>query len=94
MSIDAGAYYGMGGTARNIWEKLATPITFLALVDELVLYIAPVLFGAGARPLSDIATVGSIEAAPRFHFCEQRRFGADLRVILKPGLGPATAGAE
>lgn len=36
MSIDAGAYYGMGGTARSIWEKLAAPITFSALVDELV----------------------------------------------------------
>jgi len=37
MSIDAGAYYGMGDTARSIWEKLATPMTFSALVDELVL---------------------------------------------------------
>ena len=36
MSIDAGAYYGMGDTARSIWEKLATPITFSVLVDELV----------------------------------------------------------
>jgi hypothetical protein len=36
MSIDAGAYYGMGDTARSIWQKLATPITFSALVDELV----------------------------------------------------------
>ncbi|MGA3131124.1 MAG: PqqD family peptide modification chaperone [Terracidiphilus sp.] len=36
MSIDAGAYYGMGGTARSIWEKLAVPIAFSALVDELV----------------------------------------------------------
>jgi hypothetical protein len=36
MSIDAGAYYGMGDTARSIWEKLATPITFSDLVDALV----------------------------------------------------------
>lgn len=36
MSIDAGAYYGMAGTARSIWEKLAAPITFSALVSELV----------------------------------------------------------
>jgi hypothetical protein len=35
MSIDAGAYYGMGGTARSVWEKLAAPIAFSALVDEL-----------------------------------------------------------
>ena len=36
MSIEAGAYYGMAGTARTIWEKLQTPMTFAALVDELV----------------------------------------------------------
>ena len=36
MSIDAGAYYGMGGTARRVWQKLESPITFSALVDELV----------------------------------------------------------
>jgi DNA-directed RNA polymerase delta subunit len=36
MSIDAGAYYGMEKTARFIWEKLKTPMTFSALVDEMV----------------------------------------------------------
>ncbi len=36
MSIDAGAYYGLAGTARSIWGKLETPLTFSALVHELV----------------------------------------------------------
>jgi hypothetical protein len=36
MSIDAGAYYGLAGPARSIWEKLETPMTFSALVDLLV----------------------------------------------------------
>jgi Coenzyme PQQ synthesis protein D (PqqD) len=36
MSIDAGAYYGLQGTARRIWEKLETPLTFSELVDYLV----------------------------------------------------------
>lgn len=36
MSIDAGAYYGMEKTARFIWEKLKTPMTFSALVGEMV----------------------------------------------------------
>jgi hypothetical protein len=35
MSIDAGAYYGLAGTARSVWAKLETPLTFSALVDEL-----------------------------------------------------------
>ena len=36
MSIDAGAYYGLEGPARCIWEILETPLTFSALVDRLV----------------------------------------------------------
>jgi hypothetical protein len=36
MSIDAGAYYGLKGTAQIIWEKLETPLSFSALVDALV----------------------------------------------------------
>jgi len=36
MSIDAGAYYGMAGTARSIWQRLEKPLTFSVLVDELV----------------------------------------------------------
>jgi hypothetical protein len=36
MSIDAGAYYGLEGVARSIWENLETPLTFSALVDRMV----------------------------------------------------------
>jgi hypothetical protein len=36
MSIDAGAYYGLKGPARSVWEKLEAPLTFSALVDRLV----------------------------------------------------------
>ena len=36
MSINAGAYYGLEGPARSIWEKLETPMTFTQLVDFLV----------------------------------------------------------
>jgi hypothetical protein len=36
MSIDAGAYYGLEGPARSIWEILDTPLTFSALVNRLV----------------------------------------------------------
>lgn len=36
MSLDAGAYYGVAGTARIVWEKLSSPRTFAVLVNELV----------------------------------------------------------
>lgn len=36
MGIDAGAYFGLAGTAQWIWEKLESPITYSTLVEELV----------------------------------------------------------
>lgn len=36
MSVDAGAYYGLEGPARTIWEILAVPMTFSTLVARLV----------------------------------------------------------
>jgi hypothetical protein len=36
MSIDAGSYYGLEGSARAIWERLATPISFTELVAAMV----------------------------------------------------------
>jgi hypothetical protein len=36
MSIDAGAYYGLGGAAQSIWTILEVPVTFSELVDRLV----------------------------------------------------------
>jgi hypothetical protein len=36
MSIEAGAYYGLAGPARAIWEILEVPLTFSALVERLL----------------------------------------------------------
>jgi hypothetical protein len=36
MSIDAGSYYGLEGSARAIWERLTTPISFAELVAAMV----------------------------------------------------------
>jgi hypothetical protein len=35
MSIDAGAYYGLAGSARSIWQVLETPTTFGQLIERL-----------------------------------------------------------
>ncbi len=36
MSVEAGAYYGLEGPARSIWEILETPLTYSALLARLV----------------------------------------------------------
>jgi hypothetical protein len=35
MSIEAGAYYGLEGPARSIWEALEKPITYSELLLQL-----------------------------------------------------------
>lgn len=53
------------------------------LVDELLLYIAPVLLGADARALATIAPPPALELARRWQLIEQVQLGADLRLRLR-----------
>ena len=51
------------------------------LVDELVLYVAPIFLGDDALPLLRIEP--GRHALPRFDFRDTQRFGDDMRLILK-----------
>lgn len=57
------------------------------LVDELLVYLAPCLLGAGARALAVLPALKSLMDAPRWRFHDATRIGEDLRVALRP---PAT----
>lgn len=59
---------------------------FLAsgLVDELLLYVAPVILGSHARPLFDGLDVGAMAERLRMRIVETRRMGEDVRVLLEP----------
>jgi diaminohydroxyphosphoribosylaminopyrimidine deaminase / 5-amino-6-(5-phosphoribosylamino)uracil reductase len=55
-----------------------------ALIDELLLYVAPILMGPQARPLVELPELANLQAAPRFELAESRPIGADLRMRLRP----------
>jgi len=59
---------------------------FLAsgLVDELLLYIAPVVLGAQARPLFDGLDIHDMSERLHLRIVETRRLGEDIRVLLRP----------
>jgi diaminohydroxyphosphoribosylaminopyrimidine deaminase/5-amino-6-(5-phosphoribosylamino)uracil reductase len=59
---------------------------FLAsgLVDELVLYVAPVLLGARARPLFDGLDIDTMAERLHLELVDTRTFGSDLRLVLRP----------
>jgi len=52
-------------------------------VDELLLYVAPILLGDGSRPLLNLPQLDAIDAAPRLRVVEQRQVGDDLRLLLR-----------
>src|SRR6478672_7459551 len=59
---------------------------FLAagLVDELLLYIAPVMLGERARPLFEGLHVDAMTERLEMRIVETRRIGRDVRVLLQP----------
>ena len=61
------------------------------LVDELLLYVAPVLLGDGARPLLHLPTLADMTARWQLRMLDQRMLGADLRLRLRPSAQSGSA---
>ena len=56
----------------------------LRLVDELLIYQAPVLLGQDARALAQLPALSVLADAPRFQLVELAVVGGDLRMRLRP----------
>ena len=54
------------------------------LVDELLIYQAPMLLGQEARALAQLPALSQLADAPRFQFTELAVVGGDLRMRLRP----------
>lgn len=79
---------GLGAEGINELHVEAGPTlsgAFLdaGLVDELLVYQAPLLIGAG-RPLAALAPLAGLDAARRWRFIEATPIGQDLRLRLRP----------
>jgi diaminohydroxyphosphoribosylaminopyrimidine deaminase/5-amino-6-(5-phosphoribosylamino)uracil reductase len=53
------------------------------LVDEWVIYLAPMLVGHSGRGLVDFAPLPDLAAAPRLTWHDCRRVGDDMRLTLR-----------
>lgn len=54
------------------------------LVDELLIYVAPVLLGDQARPMFDGLDIASMSDAFKLKLVDARRIGPDTRLLLQP----------
>jgi diaminohydroxyphosphoribosylaminopyrimidine deaminase / 5-amino-6-(5-phosphoribosylamino)uracil reductase len=66
---------------------LATALLAARLVDELVIYMAPVLLGADAHPLTRLAGITQMAGRMEFSILDLSRVGADMRITLRPAQG-------
>ncbi|MCF7222085.1 bifunctional diaminohydroxyphosphoribosylaminopyrimidine deaminase/5-amino-6-(5-phosphoribosylamino)uracil reductase RibD [Marilutibacter chinensis] len=63
---------------------LAGALLAANLVDEVLLYVAPVLMGAQARPLFSGLDIGSMAERLQLSLIETRQLGEDTRLLLQP----------
>lgn len=56
-----------------------------ALVDEYLIYMAPLLLGSG-RDLSDLGPLTSLQDGIRLHYHSVTQIGNDLRIIARPDI--------
>lgn len=54
------------------------------LVDELLLYVAPVLLGDLARPLLHLPPLAGLAGRKALRVVDRRRIGEDVRLLLRP----------
>ena len=59
------------------------------LVDEILLYVAPVLLGDRARPLFDGLRIDEMTQRLNVRIVDTRRIGDDVRLLLQPQAQPA-----
>ncbi len=69
---------------------LAGRLLELGLVDELIVYIAPILLGPQARPMAQLPRLDRLDDRLQFHLRRSETLGADLKLALIP----APAGTE
>lgn len=72
---------------NHLWVEagatLAASLLSADLVDELIVYQAPMLLGADARALINFSGLTEIDKAPRFEILDVTRLGDDIRLRMK-----------
>lgn len=75
---------GINEVQLEAGATLAAAFLEAGLVDELLLYVAPVLLGSKARPLFDGLNIQSMADRLQLDIVDTRRLGEDIRVLMHP----------
>jgi diaminohydroxyphosphoribosylaminopyrimidine deaminase/5-amino-6-(5-phosphoribosylamino)uracil reductase len=73
---------------NEVWveagPRLNGALLAAGLIDELVIYMAPLLLGDAARGMFDLGKLTLLEQCPRLVLDELSTIGTDLRVVARP----------
>ncbi len=74
--------------ANEVWveagARLSGALLRAQLVDELIVYLAPSLFGPQGLPLVQLPPIATLAQRLRLEFRQFERFGEDLRITAVP----------
>lgn len=88
--LQALALRGINEVHGECGGRLAGALLRAGLVDELLLYQAPLLLGSGARPLFDDIDLRSLRERYALQLIDLRQLGDDLRLRLRSRPAPAS----
>jgi len=73
---------------NEVWveagSRLASSFLRAGLVDELIVYVAPVLLGEGAMPLLRMPAIENMEGRHELKLVDLQRFDGDVRLTYRP----------
>jgi len=78
------AEQGVNEIQLEAGATLAGAFLSAGLVDEVLLYVAPVLLGERARPLFDGLAIDTMAQKLKMAIVESRYIGQDIRLLLRP----------
>lgn len=88
--VDPAAVFAWLGTLEvndvlvEAGPTLTARLLELRLIDEIVLYVAPRLLGAGARDALPISGIADLLSTPWLEIVEDRQVGRDRRLVMRP----------
>ncbi|HET6603855.1 MAG TPA: bifunctional diaminohydroxyphosphoribosylaminopyrimidine deaminase/5-amino-6-(5-phosphoribosylamino)uracil reductase RibD [Xanthomonadaceae bacterium] len=83
-AVAALAQRGINEVQVEAGATLCGALLEAGLVDELLVYVAPVVLGERARPLLGGLDVGTMAQRRGFSLVQSRRVGPDLRLLYRP----------
>lgn len=64
--------------------RLSGALVAAGLVDEMVIYMAPMLLGSHARPLVELGPFEDLKQPSRWRIATQEMLGGDVKLVLRP----------